>query len=80
MRAGACLHAYDTLLDEYALEHTPHMFGILGGYHIVCNDEYLVPQLQQTGCYGLYDGGLSRAYGAAYSYSSTIFHRLLIHK
>ena len=76
MGAGTCLHAYDTLLDEYALEHASHMLGILGGYYIVGYDEYLVPHLQQTGCYGLYDGGLARAYGAAYSYSATVFHCL----
>ena len=76
MGAGTCLNAYDALLDQYAFQHTANMFGILGGYHIVGDYQYLVPQLQKSGCDGLYYGGLARTYGPADSYSATVFHRL----
>src|SRR5450830_112597 len=74
MRAGAGLDADDFLFDQNALEGALDVFGILGGDHIVGDDQHLDAQIDQDGRDGFDDGGLAGADRASDANAGDSFH------
>ena len=74
MGTGARFHAHDLFRFKHAGKLALHVLRVLGGHHVVGDDERPHAALHEHGHHGLYDGGLAGAHGAADAYTGNLLH------
>ncbi len=76
MRAGSGFHADDLLGFQNAVEFALHVLGVLGGDHVVGDDEGFDAPADEDGRHRLDDRRLAGTDRPAYANASDFFHCL----